>query len=231
VYEPLFEPQAPVAGTDETLYGPFRDLLREINDPDDTDWLERVDARLDLPALLGHVAAEAFMAENDGFLGYAGINNFYVYRYAGTSRHRVLSWDRDFAFTFLVKSIFDRVDENVLLRRALAMPAIRSQYLDAVDAASAAATADGWLANEVERLASLIMPSAIKDRRKPFTNQTFLEAVDFLRLFAAERAALVADEVAAARAELAEQEPSPPEATPAASLKRRAAAAGGGRRP
>jgi spore coat protein CotH len=200
VYAPLFEPQNAGVASAEAIYGPIRELFRDINDPDEAVWLERVEARIDLPELLRHVGAEAFMAELDGFLGYAGMNNFYLYRYAGTNRHRVLSWDRDFAFAFLDTPIFERAHENVLMRRALERPELRALFLDAIEAASASATADGWLAAEVDRMAALIMPAAIKDLRRPFSTQEFLDAVEFLRLFAAERPSIVAGQIEAARA-------------------------------
>jgi spore coat protein CotH len=200
-WRPLFEPQGATNESEEALYGPLRDLFRDVNDPDEDGWQMRIEQRIDLPELLQYVGAEAFLAELDGFLGYAGMNNFFVYRHAGTARHRVLAWDRDFAFTFLDSPIDQGAADNVLVRRALERPELRAMFLDGVEAAAMAALDDDWLATEIERHAALITASALKDHRKPFTNQEFFDAVDFLRTFAAVRPAFTLEAVALARQE------------------------------
>ena len=54
-----------------------------------------------------------------------------LYRYAGTNFHQFLLWDKDSAFDFAKRSIFQNADKNVLMRRTLALPNRRAQYLDA----------------------------------------------------------------------------------------------------
>jgi spore coat protein CotH len=199
LYRALFEPQNHKSDPDDQLFGPIRDLFREVNAVDEDVWEERVGVHLDLPELMRYVATEAFLCENDGFLGYAGMNNFYLHRLSGTSRHQVLAWDKDFAFTFVECSIFNAVNDNVLVRRSLEREALRTLYLDAAEAAAISAVEGGWLAGEIERLSALILPYVLKDRRKQYSNQEFLDGVEFLRTFAATRPAHVLEQVAAAR--------------------------------
>lgn len=96
-YKPLFEPRNHEDDADADLYGPIRDLFREAN-LDDGTWRERVEPYLDVVAFIKLIAAENFLAENDGILGYTGMNNFYVYRFDGTTRQRLLPWDKDNTF-------------------------------------------------------------------------------------------------------------------------------------
>jgi spore coat protein CotH len=64
------------------------DLFREINHPDDVVWRDRVERYVDLSQLVTHAAIDVFLAENDGILGASGMNNFYLYRAAGSTQHR-----------------------------------------------------------------------------------------------------------------------------------------------
>ena len=41
---------------------------------------------------------QGFLANNDGILGNFGINNFYLYRFNNSTRHRLIPWDEDKAF-------------------------------------------------------------------------------------------------------------------------------------
>ena len=75
-YKPLFEPRTNVLDADTTLYTPIQQLFREVNGPDDAVWLERVGQYIDLRQFMAYVGIEQFIAENDGILGFAGMNNF-----------------------------------------------------------------------------------------------------------------------------------------------------------
>jgi spore coat protein H len=198
-YEPMFEPQNHELDAASTLWGPIREMFREINGPDDAVWRGRVEERVDMAQVIRYVAIEAFLGESDGFLGFAGMNNFYLYRDAGTGRHRLLPWDKDFAFEFRESSLFDRTEENVLVRRALAEPDLRAAFLDGAEEAARSADEDGFLAALVDRYIALITVAVLEDTRKQFSNEAFSEATEKLRLFAATRSALVLDEVARSR--------------------------------
>jgi hypothetical protein len=194
-----FQPQTHELEADTTLYSPLRELFREINEPDDPVWRERVEARIDLAQFVTQAAVETFLAENDALLGYAGMNNFYVYRGAASTRFRVLPWDRDFAFTFIDSSVMRGTDENVILARALAYPDLRTLYFDVLDAVVDSVVTDDWLRSEIDRRVTLIDTAIREDTRKQFSNAAFEEAILFLQTFAAERPAIVKAEVASRR--------------------------------
>ena len=197
-YKPLFEPRTHRLDADSTLYVPIQTLVREVNGPDDAVWRDRVEQYIDLNQFVMHTAVESFLAENDGLLGYAGMNNFYLYRQQGTNRHRLFPWDKDTAFTF-IDSAIDVTNSNVLFRRAMTYADLREVYLSTVEQAARSAAADGFLASEVERLVTQIFDAARADTRKQFSNERFDEAVDFMRQFAARRPAFALDEVARLR--------------------------------
>ena len=90
-YKPMFEPRTHELETDDELYGPLRDLFDNANEPDDALWLDLIGQRLDLPQFMKCHGIEAFVAEGDGLLGYVGMNNFYLFRSPGTTRHRIIS--------------------------------------------------------------------------------------------------------------------------------------------
>ena len=198
-YKPLFEPQNHTREADATLYGPIRSLVTEVNAEVDSVWRERVATWLDLEQFVTQTAIETFLSELDGLLGYEGMNNFYLYRNAGASTHRVVPWDRDNAFQRIDSPIFLRTDENIILRKALAFDDLRTLYLDVLEASARAALEDGWLAGQIERLLPTIEAAALEDPKKPFSDELFAEQVEFLRAFARERPAFVLREVSQAR--------------------------------
>ena len=198
-YRQRFQPETHELEADTTLFSPLRDLFKEINEPDDAVWRERVDARIDLAQLMAQVAIEEFLGENDALLGYAGMNNFYMYRGASSNRFRVIPWDRDFSFTFLESSVLRSTSENVLVARALAREDLRTLFLDTLDAAAASAAADDWLLAQVNRYAALIGAAMREDARKQFSNDDFDASIEFLRAFAVERPGRVFAEVASLR--------------------------------
>jgi hypothetical protein len=108
-------------------------------------------------------------------------------------------WDKDQAFTDLGASIWLRADENVLVRRALAMPDLRAHYLDELERCAALATEGGWMAAELERMLATIEPAARDDVRRPHREEERQAAIAALRTFVAERATRVLDEVSRSR--------------------------------
>jgi spore coat protein CotH len=198
-YRERFEPQTHELAPEATLFDNLHNLFLEANGPDDAVWRARTGEYIDLAALMTYVGIEAFLAENDGFLGYAGMNNMYWYRRAGSRQHRVLPWDKDFGFTFLDSSVLRSVDENVLVRRALAEGDLRTTFLDAAVESADAADQDAWLMSEIVRLEALTAVARAEDTRKQFSDARVAEAIEFLKVFAATRSAFVRAEVARLR--------------------------------
>lgn len=199
-YKPLFEPQTHRLEADAILFSPIHDLFREVNHDVDNVWRERVSQHIDLTQLVTHVAVETFLAEGDGFLGTSGMANFYLYRSAGQSPHRLLAWDRDTTFQEIDEPIFARTADNVLFRRALAFPDLRALYLDVLERCARSAAEGRWLETEIVRAASLIRDEVYRDPAKPFSNDAFEESVAFMVEFARRRPLFVLEEVARARA-------------------------------
>jgi spore coat protein CotH len=197
-YMPIFEARTRDTESATTLYTPIRDLFREVNGPDD-GWFDRVNARIDLRAMVRYLAVEQFLSEWDGYFGNWATNNFYLYRPAGSTQHQVLVWDRSESFTFLTSSIFTRVNENVLVSRLLSLPDMRTLFLDTLQDCANSAADGGWLENEVRRNASLITDAVVADTKKQFSVDAFLQGVDFLIQFAQQRPGLVLQEVAKSR--------------------------------
>ncbi|MSO55528.1 MAG: hypothetical protein EXQ55_01180 [Acidobacteria bacterium] len=202
-YKSRFEPQTHRLEPDSVLYSPIRDLFRETNHDVDGVWRERVSQYIDLPQLVTYVAIETFLTEIDGFLGTAGMANFYVYRPAGQNTHRLLPWDRDTTFQEIDSPIFARTWDNVLFSRALAFGDLRALYLDVLEQCARAAAEDRWLETEVSRVSALIRNSVYEDTRKPFSNEAYDQDTAFLLEFAKRRPAYVLDEVAKARRAIA----------------------------
>jgi hypothetical protein len=198
-YKAMFDAKGHSGEGDAKIYGPLVDMFREANHEVDPVWRERVESYLDLSQLVTLVAIEGFMAEWDGLTGYAGMNNFYLYRYADTNRHRVLPWDRDLAFLRIDTSAFLRVDENAILRQAMTFPDLRALYLDVLEQCARAAQENDWLLGEIQRVAALITPAVHQDPRKPVTNSQYDDAIAWLQEFGRQRPAVVLEEVARAR--------------------------------
>ena len=198
-YKDFFEAETHELEPDVIVYGPIRDLFREVNGPDDAVWRERVERYVDLPQLVRHTAIEVYLGEIDGLLGVNGMNNFFLHRPAGSTVHRWIPWDKDSALLDSRFGIFTGVDENILLRRTLAFPDMRSLYLDVLEECAQVTSNEGWLLAEVERLAALADPSVREDSLKQFSTEAFVGAVELIRQFVRERPAFVMREVANAR--------------------------------
>jgi spore coat protein CotH len=204
-YKARFEPQSHEHETDRMLYQPIHDWLREVNSGDDATWRERVEEYVDLPQFVTQVAIESFLAENDGLLGYYGMNNFFLYRPADSMRQRFLPWDKDNSFLLPDYSILERADQNVLFSRAFAYSDLRNLFFQVLESAadsseeSASKDTPGWLESEIDRIAALVAPSVEEDQRKPFSTDAFYESVVVMKEFARLRPRLVRQQIKDAR--------------------------------
>lgn len=204
-YQELFDPKTNESHSTFDLFDAIERMVRTANEASDGAFESAISAFLDLPALARHLAAENYTAENDGILGYAGMNNFYLYELEDSTQFRVITWDKDNTFLQSDFPILQRTDQNVLVRRALAIPSFKQAYFDGLVAAADSAVdgqADGdagtgWMAQEVERLYALVHAAVLADVNKPYSNDDFEAAVDGIRTFARQRSAYVKCEVAA----------------------------------
>lgn len=197
-YRALLEARTHRLEADAILYSPIRELFREANAPVDAVWRERVERYLDLPAFVGHLAINAFLSQQDGFVGYDGMNNFYLYRPAGSTAHRLIPWDLDVAFDDVNLPIFARVHENPLSRGALSFPDLRAHYLEVLKECVRVSLEENWLTELIARSSSLIRSSVYVDEIKPWSNDEFEEALRQLEAFAVSRPEIVSRAVDAA---------------------------------
>jgi len=194
-YKPLFEPRTHRLDPDAVLWGPIRDLWQRVNDPDDAVWRDGVARYMDLEQFVTQAAIENYIADNDGLLGYAGMNNFYLYRDAGSERHHVLPWDKDSAFLQSDFPLLPAIASNQLMRRALAYDDLRARYEGVLAACAEVDRTESWMAARIDEAAAVIMGWAHHDPLKPVSNEAFDTALDELRAFAQRRAAYVASEL------------------------------------
>jgi spore coat protein CotH len=195
-YARLFDPVTHENAPAEALYGPIEAMVRAINETPDATFVQEVSRYLDLKLFMRHVAVQAFLAEWDGVLGYAGVNNFYLYRGEEGSRSQFIPWDDDNAFRSVDFTILQGHQDNVLMRRAMQVPELRAAYFDALLSAAASATEGGWLEQEVQQQSQLIAEVIRADERKFYTNAEFDAAIDDLVDFARRRPGIVRCEVA-----------------------------------
>jgi spore coat protein CotH len=198
-YEELFEARTHERDAEAVLYGPIRDLFDRINDPDDESWRLSVEQYVDLEDFVTTVAIENYLSELDGLLGYAGMNNFYLYRSASLPRHRFIVWDRDNAFQAADASVMLRADENVLFRKAMSFSDLRGLYLTTLDRCARLSAQGRWLETEITRMAALIDGAVRADSLKQFSNEQYDEAIAELVKFARSRPRSVVSQVRSLR--------------------------------
>jgi spore coat protein H len=195
LYRPFFEPRTQENRSTFDLFDPIRELLRAINSAPASAFSDSVNGRLDLESTLRLIAGEGFMAEWDGILGYAGMNNFYLYRPAASPQARLFPWDADHTFHAADYPLLAGAAENVLMRRMLEDPVLRARYFQLVNEATAVAAAGDWLAREVTIEYQQIRASVLSDPLKPYTIEEFDAAFAELLNFARTRPAFVALQV------------------------------------
>jgi len=198
-YRPLFEPRTWQTKSTFDLFDPIRELFRTINDVAADAFRDRVNELLDLDSTLRLIAAESFLAEWDGVLGYAGMNNFYLYRTATTGQSRMLPWDADHAMYAAEYPLLAGSSENVLMRRALEDPVLRQRYSSYVREAIQSASADNWLAREIALESQQIRNAAFTDPVKPYSNEEFEAAIAELTVFGQKRIPFVTTQLDALR--------------------------------
>jgi hypothetical protein len=197
---------------------PLVDMIRAIHETSNADFTGVMERYLDLKELVVHTAVESFLSEIDGVLGDWGMNNYYLYRFEGTTASTLIPWDKSEAFKGgITRSIWRNVDDvpswlqNILMTRAMRDLNLRALYLDVLircaeiagarepltedSAGEADGDRPGWLEREIRRGYEQIRDAALEDTAKPFSNEEFEEDVQRLIEFARERGAFVEEEV------------------------------------
>jgi hypothetical protein len=209
-YAALFEPKTRETASMFDLYRPIKEMTLAIGESPSHRFVEATGEFLDLKKFLTYVAVEAFLAERDGILGEWGMNNFYLYRFEKSTRFQLLPWDRDTALYDLDLSIYNRVERNVLMKRLMEYPEMRTVYEDALRRCAEVAmrpeadpvepadedeqpepVRSGWLEREVRTTYQQIRGVAITDSRAPFSAEEFEAEIEKLLDTARRRAEMV----------------------------------------
>ncbi len=195
-YERRFDVKTNESHAESLVWGPIEELVRTVNNASASEFERVVTPLVDLPGFVRYIAAQNFVAQDDAFNGYAGMNNFYFYRLEDSSRHTFIAWDEDNAFLSANFAITTRLDENVLTRRTLEIAAYREQYFSVL--AEAADAAAGWMRQEMQRQFDLIHQAMLEDTQKPYSNDQYAAERERLLAFPDSRITFVRCEVARA---------------------------------
>jgi hypothetical protein len=127
-----------------------------------------------------------------------------------------IDWDKSEAFKdapdyWIWHNHLDAPDanRNRLFTRLMSYPDLKAQFLDTLLQCAEIATAvppdsapddtRGWMEREVEREYAQINAAVQADVEKPYSNDQFRAAVDFMRNFVKQRPDIVRNQVAASR--------------------------------
>jgi hypothetical protein len=192
-----FDAKTKESKSDVEKYGPIEELVRLANDLPASEYLTVLNERLDLRKFMRYVAAQNFVAQRDGFLGYAGMNNFYFYRLEGSAQHVFIAWDEDNAFDTVEFPLTLRHEENVLMRKAMQVPELAAEYYDGLTRAAASASetttdrSTPWLEYETVRELDLVAQPIRDDTFKPYSVTDHENARRAMIEFARSRASTV----------------------------------------
>ena len=112
------------------------DMVRTIN-TSGAAFRSAIAEFIDLAQFIRYVATEVFLADQDGFLGDWGMNNFFMYRLRAANQFRLIVWDKSQAFVdgpgySIWHNITDvpEANRNRLMSRALEYGDLRDLYLE-----------------------------------------------------------------------------------------------------
>ncbi|HYR82558.1 MAG TPA: CotH kinase family protein [Terriglobia bacterium] len=189
---------------------PIEAMTRTINEAPNAQFSAEVSQYIDLNALFRELAAENFVAEQDGIIGNYGLNNFFLYRFQNSIQSTFIPWDKSNAFWALDWNIMHNFTTNVLTSRALTIaPNLIAAYKDRLRQASdIAGGVGGWLEQEVTKEYQQIRQAVYDDNLKlcdpgatgslrPCTNDQFDAEALYMIQFARQRAAIVRAQLAA----------------------------------
>ena len=201
-----FDPKTHETESDAAKFGPIENLVRLVNDLPAEMYTTSLNEHLDLTAFMRYIAAQNFVAENDGFLGYAGMNNFYFYRRENSSQHVLIAWDEDTAFLGPDYPSNMRLQDNTLTSKAMQIPELRDAYYaglaDAMRLTDERTEPDGltWLELEIRRQSDLIYEAMHDDPSKPYSLEEHEAARAHMISFARNRSQFLSEQIAASQA-------------------------------
>jgi spore coat protein CotH len=196
-YRQRFDIKTNESHAPSVIWGPIEEMVRLVNNSSSGEYDRVVSPLVDLPAFVRYIAAQNFVAQDDGFNGYAGMNNFYMYRLEDSTTNVFIAWDEDNAFLSTQFAVTTRLDENMLTRRTLETGDYRAQYFGVL--AEAADSAADWMRQEMQRQLEMIDQAMREDTQKDYTNDQYAAERDRMLAFPDARIIYVRCEIARER--------------------------------
>jgi hypothetical protein len=193
-YKARFDIKTNESHGDTRIWGPIEELIRLVNTTESASFDATIGTRLDLPAFVKYIAGQNFIAQNDGFNGYDGMNNFYFYRLENSTTHVFIAWDEDNAFLQSDFGISTRNEENILTQKTLSLSQYGALYFSSLS--DAAASAADWMRAEMQRQIAMTEEAMLADTLKPYSNGEYQTAREALLSFPEARITYVRCEVA-----------------------------------
>jgi spore coat protein CotH len=189
-YVPRFGPKTHETDSVANLYMPVRSLVEAVNDARQDNLEDRLGDYLDVNTFITELAVQNFLAQTDGLVGGVGMNNFYLYRFAGKKLSMVIPWDQDNSFSRMDMPPRENMSSNVLTSKIWDEPKYRNAYLarllDIADLVS-----NGWFEQEAAREYQQIQAAVYEDPLTPYSRDDFDQANAFVQQFARERGDVV----------------------------------------
>jgi spore coat protein CotH len=200
-YIPRFEPKTHENDSVATLYMPIRNLVEAVNDAPQSDLEEKLSDFIDLRTLITELAVQNFFAQTDGLVGGVGMDNFYLYRFAGKKLSILIPWDQDNSFSRMDMPPWENMSTNVLASKIWDEPKYRNMYLSKLlDVADL--IRNGWFEQEAARQYEQIRDAEYEDPLTPYSREQFDQANAFVQQFARERGDIVRQYVRSVASEL-----------------------------
>ena len=189
-YIPRFGPKTHEDDSVATLYMPVRALVEAVNTARPSHLEEDLSEFLDVKTFITELAVQNFLAQTDGLVGGVGMNNFYLYRFAGKRLSMLIPWDQDNSFSSLSMPPWQNMGANVLTAKIWDDPKYRGVYLGRLLDIADLFSSD-WFERRAVYEYAQIREAAYVDPLTPFSREEFDQANAFVQQFARERAAVV----------------------------------------
>jgi len=197
-YVPRFGPKTHETESVANLYMPVRSLVEAVNEARQDSLEDRLGDYLDVGTFITELAVQNFLAQTDGLVGGVGMNNFYLYRFAGKKLSMLIPWDQDNSFSRMDMPPSENMGTNVLTSKIWDEPKYRNAYLarllDVADLVSS-----GWLEQEAARQYEQIRAAVYEDPLTPYSRDEFDRANAFVQQFARDRSDVIRQYVASLR--------------------------------
>ena len=194
-YVPRFGPKTHETESIANLYMPVRSLVEAVNEARQGNLEDRLGEYFDVGTFITELAVQNFLAQTDGLVGGVGMNNFYLYRFAGKKFSMLIPWDQDNSFSRIDMPPSEHMGTNVLTSKIWDEPKYRNLYLarllDIADLVSS-----GWLEQEAARQYEQIRAAVYEDPLTPYSREEYDQANAFVQQFARERGDVVRQYVA-----------------------------------